>query len=223
MNLILIISSSMDEQTSLEEAVKANPPKEKYTFTSTASFGQEASWWIDNRPDVLIISLPAEPEFQDLFLNKMRTDLPKDISLMVLTPEVTPDLLKLSKHFSNLRVIKGPLKGEALFKSVHDFIEYSAPDRRQVHQRHVVDIPCRIKVPGLDDMYEGRAKNISIGGVYVETKVLLRLQAEDKVLLTFILGDVQKEYQMDARVVWIKGIHGGQAQAIGLRDRKSVV
>ncbi|MGE0634067.1 MAG: PilZ domain-containing protein [Pseudobdellovibrionaceae bacterium] len=214
-SLVLIVSSTYNDQTMLEQAASEDPAGHKYTFTSTASFGQETEWWIENQPDLLVISLPPEVDLQQLFIDRMQEVLPSDIRLMIVTPEVTPSLLKLSNKFSDLRMLKGPVAGPSFFKAIHDFITYANPTARQRHQRHTVHINCRVQSLGAEgDAITGVAKNISIGGAYIESDSRSNLSAEDRVNVTFFLGEMAKEYQLEARIVWTKPHGNGMAMGV---------
>lgn len=200
----------------LEEAASKEPAGLKYSFSSTASFGQESAWWADNQPDLLVICLPEHPSDQQLFIDRMLAVLPKDIRLMLVTAEITPALLKLSSHFSDLRMLKGPVQGNAFFKAIDDFVTFANPEAKQKHQRHAVNIQSRIEVAGTGDVFNAVAKNISIGGAYVETESQSKVDPDDKISLTFFLGEMSKEYQLDARIIWVRPLSAGRGMALGV-------
>ena len=90
--------------------------------------------------------------------------------------------------------------------------------RRRQH-RYSVDIPVGFSHAG--HQFHGTAKNLSVGGMYIETKGSLPFGAE--ILLEFIVPHPRQIVVAQAQVRWMEGQNGTAAgigvQFLGLRAK----
>ncbi len=207
MKKILIISISKDEQKHLEDALKRSLDK-NYVFETTASFGQEASWWTENSPDCLVLSLPPDDLMQGYFLTKLRNDVPRSLPILILCNSVSASLMQLSQIFSKVRLLKTPADGPSMLKSISDLIT-DWEGKQQVHPRYLTDQEVLVFQEGEGQKSSAKMKNLSISGAYFEVDNSLDVfSAGSFIKINIAVGSPAKEYTFDAKVVWVKPIEG---------------
>ena len=91
------------------------------------------------------------------------------------------------------------------------------PGRKQA--RYSVDLPVEFRHGG--HIHEGRALNLSVGGMYVQTTVSLPFGAT--VALRFAIPEPKEDIEVDAQVRWVEGqsgaVTGVGVQFLNLRAR----
>lgn len=204
MKKVLIISTSFEEQRMIEEVMKASGPAQ-LTVETTASFGQEAAWWSTQGPDILVLQLPSDTLLQESFFTKLKKDVPKSQPIIFLCEGISSSLMMMSSHFSKVRMLKAPVNGFDLYRTVIDLIADYKEGQRQIHPRYLTDQPVEIS----SDYKPGRAsasmKNLSMGGAYFEANVTgFSIESGDLVKLSILVGEPAKQYVFDAKVVWVK-------------------
>jgi hypothetical protein len=187
------------------------------TFDTTASFGQEVTWWTQNSPDCLIICLPSEDLMQGYFLTKLRTGVPKTLPILLLSPFISSSLMQLSQTFSKVRLLKTPVEGLTVLRTIIDITTQWNPDAQQVHPRYQTDQVIVVSSDFADGQLQGKMRNLSLSGAYFETSPQsLQFKSGDLVKVTVNLGKPPKEYLFDARVVWIKNLEGENGHGYGI-------
>lgn len=202
MKKVLIISTSLDEQKTIEEVAKHHNP-DGLAIETTASFGQEAAWWIVNAPNVLVINIPEDDLLQGYFFTKLRKDIPTTQPLIILCSTISAPLMQLSQTFSKVRMIKTPYQGFFLYRTLIDLIKDYTPEQQQMQPRYLTNHPVEV----LSDFAQGKVtadlKNLSLSGAYFEsTSTEFPIKPGDFVKLSVALGQASKQYLFDAKVVW---------------------
>lgn len=207
MKNLLIIGSTTDEYDMLEKEMKARSITD-IKINSTASFGQDINWWVQNKVDLVILNLPADIELQNFFLIKLKSgDVPKDIPFVILAYFLDSKILDLSSHFLALRILKSPVDGGTLFTTVNDLLTYREPDKTQGHPRFLTNEKVTVNfVSTLTDV-EMTMKNLSKTGAYFETaKKLPQINGGDGITVTFHSSGTDKLHVLEAQIVWFKKI-----------------
>lgn len=178
-------------------------------FETTASFGQEPSWWVENGPDALIISLPPDDLMQGYYLNKLRNDVPRSLPVLLLSSTVSASLMQLSQIFMKVRMLKTPVDGAVMVRTVVEMVTNWGPGREQTHPRYMTDQEIKItseSTPG--NSLAARMKNLSLSGAYFESENRdSHFNPGDYIKLVVMTGEPLREHSFDARIVWIKPIH----------------
>lgn len=201
MKKVLIVSTSLDEQKSLEE-VGAIRSIERLQITTTASFGQESGWWKLNVFDCVLIHLPPEEYLELAFLKKLKRDIPKQIPVIFLVELVSGELLSQSKERDKIRILKKPLAADFIYRTILELTTDFGPGKQQLHPRfptnQQIEMNCEYKKIAI----EGVMKNVSLGGAYVESSQRkARLVAGDLLKLK-IRSSAGKSYELDAKLIW---------------------
>lgn len=204
MKSVLIVSTSFTEQKMIEEVAQMHSPG-SLQIETTASFGQDVTFWSMQAPDVLILSLPDDDLLQGYFLIKLRKDVPKTQPIIVLCPTISQSLMQLSMQFSKLRLFKTPVDGYILMRSVTDLTKKYKEGETQAHPRYLTEQPVEV----LSDVVDGRLpavmKNLSLSGAYVESNSRgLLVNEGDLVKISIYVGDQGRQYIFDVRVVWAR-------------------
>lgn len=202
MKKVLIISPQFDEQTELQKISDMHRPG-AFKFETTASFGQDAVFWGSQAPDVLIIQLPEDDMLQGYYFTKLRKDVSKNQAIIFLCAVVSSPLMQLSMYFSKVRMLKSPVDGMAVYRSVVDLTQEYEDGKKQIHPRYQTEQNVEVR----SDMHEGRVhgvmKNLSVTGAYFEIKEeMFPIKAGDFIRLSVFVGNPTKLYVFDVRVVW---------------------
>jgi hypothetical protein len=201
---VLIISTSFDEQKKLEE-VAFHHDRDGFSFETTASFGQDPSYWISQPPALVIIQLPGDDILHTYYFAKLRSSVPTTQPLLFLCSEVTVPLMQLSQSFNRVRMMKAPVDGFALYRAVVDNTKEYEPGKQQVHPRYLTDQ----KVDILSDFHQGKIagvmKNLSLTGAYIEAAQLaFPIEPENFIKVSALIGNSHRSFVFDAKVVWKK-------------------
>ncbi len=211
MKKVLIVSISLDEQKSLEEAAQIFRNSE-YSISTTSSFGQEQAWWETAGPDALILSLPPDEEMQTYYLAKMQEDVPRNLPIILLSQNISSSLMGLSQLFESLRMVKLPAAGIAIFKMIVELTTDYGPNRRQNHPRYLTDQEILVSDEFRGLSFQATMKNLSVSGVYFEASSDEKsLKQEDVIKLNVQIGSPAKDYSFDGKVVWTKPLSNGRS------------
>lgn len=206
MKKVLIISANTIEWDALTSVTK-NAPTQELLVELTGSFGQDSLWWAQNKPDVLIITVPSDPFFQNFYLAKLKKDLPKDINVVALSDSISSDLMKLGEAFQKVRILKTPIEPFYLYRTIIDLTTEYKEGQTQIHPRYLTDQRVEINSETKQGKLTGMMKNLSVGGAYLETvDGDLELVPNDFAKVHILLGDSKKNYIFDVRIVWSKKI-----------------
>lgn len=206
MKSVLVIGASTVEQGLLEQEFKLAQSKD-YKVETTASFGQGIDWWAQNRKDVVILTLPDDLQLQNFFVIKLKSgDVPKDIPFIILTHHLNEEILELSSHFLSIRILKNPADGPTLFKAVNDLLTPREVGKQQSHPRFLTQEPAELFLLGSNTAINTVMRNLSKSGAYLEseTNLIASLKAGESIRIKFELSHIARQYEMEARVVWIR-------------------
>ncbi len=209
MKRVLVISTSQDDKKQLQEVVKAHEPG-AFEFEVTASFGQDAEYWKARPPAVLVIQLPDDQMLQPYFVEKIKKDIPRFLPVIILCPQISQLLMQLSFSHSKLRFYKTPVNPYAIYRALLDLTKVYKEGERQIHPRYQTEQAVEIT----SDFVEGRMpaimRNLSLTGAYFETESnSLNSQPEDLVKINIYLGESEKQYIFDVKIVWLKKQENG--------------
>ncbi len=204
MKTILIISSSLDEEKKIQDAklFKSDPD---LNFVTSASFGQEANWWLENMPAVLIVCLPEDEAFHPYFLKKLTDDVPKNIPLVLSTPTLSPPIIHAGVHFDKFKILRTPFNGEEVYAAIHDYIHPRELGKQQAHQRYMVNQTALVEIG--EQVFSMVIRNLSLSGAFVEYEGNdAPVAPNDRITLKVQTGDAKKDYEFIARVVWARSL-----------------
>jgi hypothetical protein len=206
---VLIISTTRDEQTKLEEVARFHD-SQQISIETTGSFGQDITFWTSQAPDVLILSLPEDDFLQGYFFTKLRKDVPSTQPLICLCSVISAPLMQLSLQFSKIRMLKAPVEGFTLYRAVIDLLQDYKGNKRQVHPRYLTEQPIEIRSDFNPGVLRGNMKNLSMSGAYFESSDLAwELKAGDFVKITVLPSAQSKQYTFDVKIVWCKDQDAG--------------
>lgn len=212
MKRVLFISPDLIEQSAVQEAARTHEGGPVFDIQTTASFGQEASWWAANPVDLLVLKLPDDEPLQAYFFVKLKADVPKSLPLVLLTKAVSQSLLQLSPHFAKVRIVKTPVSGFYLFRTMLDITTDWEPGKRQIHPRYVTEQPIRVSQIGNLEKTASIMRNLSVGGAYIEIPPKSAVYRSNDMIKIEISLPQGNFYEFDAKVVWAKvkedGTHG---------------
>ena len=203
MKRVLIVSITFDELHLLKRVHQKSRPYD-IGFECTASFGQDANWWLVNGPDVFILSLPEDPHLIRFYFDRLINVVPKDIPIIFLCESISPGIMQVAPLFKTSRVIKLPVNETFLYRAVLDLSADTISGKKQTEPRFITDLEIVVEVPKKQDASICRMKNISQGGLYFETRYAnpnfqpgtdLRIQIE--------LPN-KKIYELNAKIAWMK-------------------
>jgi hypothetical protein len=201
---ILIISTSRDEQQLIED-VNSRALKPDYIVETTASFGQDSSWWVVNAPEVLVVRFPNDEALEKYFIKKITDDVHVEIPIIFLAEVITSSMMQLGQKIKKQRMIKLPVTGEDLFKTVQDISTDFGPGKLQAHPRYLTNQPALITSDYAVGKMQSTMKNLSLGGAYFETTDSgLNIKPADLIKFSVTLGSNKREYIFDAKIMWIK-------------------
>lgn len=204
MKKVLIVSPSFDEQKMIEEVAQHHNPG-GLSIETTASFGQDGEWWTANMPNALIVHLPEDDLLQGYYFTKLRRDIPRTQPIIFLCSTISSALMQMSLNFGKVRMIKTPVEGFSLYRALIDLLREFEPGRNQGNPRYLTDQAVEV----LSDFREGRIlarmKNLSLSGAYFESAQRdFELAPGDFVKMSVNIGQPQRQYIFDAKVVWTK-------------------
>jgi hypothetical protein len=206
---VLIISTSLDEQSKIEQIAQYHNPG-GFGIETTASFGQDITFWTTQAPDVLILQLPEDESLQNYYFSKLKKDVPRDLRMICLCSAISPHLMQLSLQFSKIRMIKAPVEGLALYRALMDLLQDYQEGQRQIHPRYLTDQKIEVHSDFFDGRLDAIMKNMSLSGAYFETAdKTFQLATGDYVKLSVFSGQPPKQYVFDVRVVWSKTQESG--------------
>lgn len=186
-------------------------------FETTASFGQEASWWTENSPDCLLICLPPDDLMQSYFLTKLRADVPRQLPIVLLSPSISVNLMHLSQVFGRVRMLKVPVEGMTVLRTIVELTTQWAAHETQIHPRYLTDQPVIVSSELTTGSLHGKMRNMSLSGAYFEAENdTLRFKSGDILKMSVQVGNPPKDYVFDAKVVWMKPLDGAQGNGYGV-------
>jgi hypothetical protein len=201
---ILIISTSYDEQSKIEEVAQYHNPG-GLVLETTASFAQDITFWTTQAPDVLILHLPDDSLIQGFFFTKLRKDVPPSQPVVFLCSTISAAVMQLSQQFSKVRMLKMPADGFALYRAVNDLLQKFKEGQKQIHPRYLTEQSVEVSSDHKIGKLAGQMKNLSLSGAYFESDgVDLVLESDDLVKLSILIGEPAKQYVFDVRIVWVK-------------------
>jgi hypothetical protein len=205
---VLFVTPSSKEQELVEEVARNHEQGSDFVFQSTASFGQTAEWWSQLKIDLLIMSLPEDELLQAAFFSKLRKDVPRTLPLILISPVISQTVLQLTSIFNKVRILKTPLNGFMLYRSILDITATWEPGKQQIHPRYMTEQPILISLKSGGSQVGGVMKNMSVGGAFFESEdKTLRLKPTDEIKIEIpVTGAAPAKYEFDARIVWIKDI-----------------
>jgi len=207
---VVLVSTSFAEQEGLED-IHGIHNSGQFTFETTASFAQDSSFWA--AVDVLILNVPDDTMIQAAFLEKLKAQVGTNVRVMILTPQINPQLIQVSHQFPKVRLIKQPVSSYMLYRSLVDLSTDYPLGQQQVHPRFMTDL----EVPVVSDLKSvkliSRVKNLSVSGAYFEVNETTATLAKGDLVRLTIGFPQSKSYELDAKVVWSKLMP--EAQAIG--------
>ncbi len=223
MNKVLIISTSFDEQSKIEEVAQYHNPG-GLAIETTASFAQDITYWTTQPPDVLVLQLPDDDLLQSYFFTKLRKDVPPNQAVVFLCSAISAPVMQLSTQFSKVRMLKSPIDGFALYRAVNDLLQKFKDGQKQIHPRYLTDQPVDIYSDHHEGKLQGVMKNLSLSGVYFEsTGTEFEIKAGDLVKLSIFIGQPAKQYVFDVRVVWAKAqTNGANGYGVTFVDKDEV-
>lgn len=209
MKRILLIANSFEEQEKLEDIVQHHSPG-GFVFETTASFGQDAVYWLSQPPEVVVIELPDDDMLQVYYLNKLRSVVPKTQRIIILCPNVSGALIKLSQEFQRIRLMKAPVDSFMLYRALLDFTKTYEPGKQQLQPRYLTDQRVEVTSDWKQGKTEGRMKNLSLSGAYIEVSSLgFEMVPKDFIKLSIFAPTSAKFFVFDAKVVWSKSLPQG--------------
>lgn len=199
----------------IEEVVQSHDPS-SFSIESTGSFGQDASWWVQNCPDVLILNLPDDEILQGHFFSKMKKDVPRSLPVIFLCSAISASLMKMSHEFKRVRIIKSPASGFQLYRTITDcLIEYKE-GTAQSHPRYLTDQTISVFSDVKSGRMKAQMKNLSISGAFFETdETGLPLKNGELLRISILVGS-QKEYVFDCKLVWQKPMNAAGLMGFGV-------
>lgn len=201
----------------IEEALATSPSLlppgfGELEFDTTASFGQDMGWWTTSSPDCLVLCLPPDDLMQGYFLTKLRNDVPRALPLLILSQSISAAMMSLSQIFTRVRLLKAPAEGHLVVRNLVELLTHWEPGKQQAHPRYMTD-----QIVVLNNDYQGRMKNLSLSGAYVESEnVDLAVKSGDLIKMKIQAGNPPKDYVFDARVVWSKPLQTGTGNCFGV-------
>ncbi len=204
MKRVLIISTSLDEQHKIEEVAQFHNPG-GLAVETTASFAQDITYWTTQAPDVLILELPEDDVLQAYFFTKLKKDVQASQPLIVLCKVISAPLMQLSNYFSKIRMLKTPVDGFALYRTLTDLTQEYKPGQQQAHPRYLTDQQIEVHSDFHNGHLKASMKNLSFSGAYFETEdKTFQVKTGDFLKLSIMMGPASKQYVFDVRVVWSK-------------------
>lgn len=215
MKRVLIISTSLEEQSKIEEVAKFHNPG-GLTIETTGSFAQDITYWTTQAPDVLILQIPDDDLLQGYFFTKLRKDVHAKQALILLCSAISQKLMQLSMHFSKVRMLKAPVDGFSLYRAVMDLSQdFQVTEGKAIHPRYLTDLPIEIVLEKTNSKRQAMMKNLSLSGAYFESSdPLVNLVPGDFCQLNIQIAS-KKQYTIDVKVVWSKPQKSG-AQGYGV-------
>lgn len=222
MKKVLIISTSRTEQQLIEEAIRTTPSSippgyGELVFDTTASFGQDASWWAQSGPECLFIAFPPDDLMQGYFLTKLKAEVPRSLPLVILCPVISASMMSLSQIFNKVRMLKSPADGYSMVKILVEITTNWGAGQQQIHPRYMTDQQVLVKSDMSDLNLTGKMKNMSLSGAYFETSEKnLQIKSGDILKMSIQSGNPPREYVFDARVVWHRPLDGDSGNGYGV-------
>jgi len=203
---VLIISTSYDEQTKIEEVAQYHNPG-GLVLETTATFAQDITYWTTQAPDVLILQLPDDDLTQGFFFTKLRKDVPPTQPIVFICSQISASLMQLSTQFSKVRMLKMPVDGFALYRAMNELLQKFKEGQKQIHPRYLTDQPVEIYSDQHQGKVQGAMKNLSLSGAYFESsETEFEMKVGDLIKLSILTGPTSssKQYVFDVRIVWVK-------------------
>lgn len=181
------------------------------SLETTASFGQDALFWSTMPPDILVINLPDEDLLQGYFFTKLRNDVKKTQPVIFLCSQISAALMQLSTLFSKARMLKTPVGGFYLYRTIFDLSQEYQEGHHQIHPRYLTDQVIEIQSDSFPDKIRAKMKNLSMGGIYVEVDShSIKFEPGHFCQVTVFLGNPQKQHHFDVKVIWSNPQESGQ-------------
>lgn len=188
----------------IEEVAQHHNPG-GFSIETTASFAQDPDYWKTMPPDILVINLPDDDLLQGYYFTKIRKDLQKTQSMIFLCSNISAPLMQMSTMFSKVRMIKTPVGSFSLYRALVDLVQEYQPGQRQIHPRYLTDHPIEIQSDHFVGKMKAKMKNLSLGGAYFESaEKSFEMNTGDYIKLAIFIGQPQKQYVFDVKIVWRK-------------------
>lgn len=223
MKKILIVSTSLEEQTIIEDIAQHHTPG-GFAVETTASFGQDALFWSTTPPDILIVNLPEDDLLQGYFFTKLRNDVKKTQAIVFLCAQISAALMQMSTLFLKARMLKTPVGGFFLYRTIFDLSQEYKEGQQQIHPRYLTDQSIEIQSDLFPEKLKAKMKNLSLGGIYIETDgETVKLAKGHFLQVTVFLGQPQKQYHFDAKIVWSSPRElGGMGYGVAFVNKEEV-
>jgi len=197
------------------EEVMAQHQPETYQLETTGSFGQKPEWWAQNAPDALVIKLPADDFLQGFFFSKLKSDVPKAVSLLFICETVSAGLMQMTTHFQKVRIMKSPVEAFDLYRSLGDLLADYHPGKQQASPRYMTNQSIIVSSDSKKGQLEAKMGNLSISGAFFEVNQnTMGLANGDLIRIQIVIPGL-KEYVFDAKIVWVRGNQPDQPQGFG--------
>lgn len=214
MKKVLIISTSYDEQKMIEE-VASQQQSVSFQIETTGSFGQKPEWWAQQAPDVVLIKLPSDEFLQNFFFAKLKTDIPKTVSLLFICDSISAALMQMTTLFQKVRILKSPIESFDLFRALNELLADYEPGRQQASPRYMTNQAIIVSSDFKTGKLDALMKNLSISGAFFESKDNSMGLANGDLIRIQIIIPGMKEYVFDAKIVWVRANQPGQANGFG--------
>ena len=212
---MLVISTSLDLQIEIEDLV-SHHRFEKLFIQTSASFGQDRVFWETAGLQVVVLDLPDDVPMLVAFLKKMKTELPRQLPVVAVTPVVSDDFVGIGHHFDRIRVLKKPVTPLYLYRTIIDLTTDYGLGKKQVHPRYMTDQSVILACDYKNGAIRGVMKNVSLGGAYVESKDKSLELVPGDLLKMHVEVPEQKNYSLDVKVIWKKPVAENQSVGYGL-------
>ena len=203
---ILIVSPSFEDQKMIEEVAQDHSGGREFEFQTTASFGQEASWWLQAKVDVVVLRLPEDELMQTFFFHKLKNDVPRTVPLAILTPKISQALLQLTPLFQKVRIMKTPVSGNFLYRLVVDLSTEWEEGKLQAAPRYLTEQEIAVGMSDGDQKIKAVMRNLSVSGVYFEAQSTKPTFKNGDVVKIHVILEEGRMYDFDATVVWVKDL-----------------
>lgn len=220
----MIISTSLNLQKQIEEVAQHHNPS-GYSLETTASFGQDMTFWTTQAPDALIIDLPDDDSLQAHFFAKLRKDLPANQAILFLCPSISPSLIQLTSKFQKTRILKAPTESFSFYRALVDLTREYQNGQSQVHPRYLTDQAVEVSSDYVPGRMKAVMRNLSLSGAYIDTDSSdFELKVGDLAKLSVFTGQSQvKQYVFDVKIVWSKKESSGlQGYGVTFVDKEEV-
>ncbi|PWU19325.1 MAG: hypothetical protein C5B49_05985 [Bdellovibrio sp.] len=204
----------MREQEMLNEVLEHHGA-DVFTFETTASFGQDVTFWTLQNWAALVLVLPDDEVLLPHFLQKLKNTVPRSLNLLLVAPTLTPQLMQTTSLFTRMRVVKSPVDGFSLYRNLIDLTTVYPAGMIQTQPRYLTDQQILVVSDFKNKESPGQMRNLSTGGIYFEISELVPSFLPGDLIR--IMVDLQglNSYQFDAKVIWSKPLANADVTGYG--------